>query len=436
MTRVLLVHPSNRAFVEHEGDRPPLGILYIAAALEAAGDVDVRVLDLTLQSRPDLDDTLRELEPDIVGVTITTTVFPEAAEVATRAKQLLPNATLVAGGPHASALPVETLEQSDFDIVVRGEGERTLLELTRRLAAGETIDDVAGLTYRVDGRVEATPDRAPIESLDDIPFPARHLLPMNEYYMAIDGTPATSIITSRGCPFGCVFCTKKVFGRLLRIRSPENIVDEIEHVVHDFGIRGFLFVDDTFTVHRSRIERVCDLIIEKKLDVIWRCWTRSDQVNQDLLQKMRSAGCTIVCFGIESGDQRVLDKAMKGTKVSTNLQAIRMAKAAGLTVKAFFMVGLPGENDESIENTIRFIDEARPHTADFYLTTPYPGSQIWNHPEELGMKIISGDWTQYYQAGPGGVAPGVIETTDLDRDQLVAAHERLRKHFESLKAGS
>ncbi|MBN1849308.1 MAG: cobalamin-dependent protein [Deltaproteobacteria bacterium] len=431
--KVMLIHPSNSAFVEQEGDRPPLGILYLASVIEKIPGIEIQLLDLTIEAKVDIRYFLSTFKPQIVGITITTPLFPEASRLASFIKELLPKTFVVAGGPHPSSLPEETLLSKGFDIVVRGEGEGTFKELVECLKEGEDFRSIPGIAYIDKNEFIQTADRPLIEDLDTIPFPARHLLPIHSYHMTILGIPATPIITSRGCPYHCIFCTKAVFGHQYRTRRPEKIVEEIEMILDAYGIRGFLFVDDTFTLDSHRTHRFCDSIIEKKMDIIWRCWTRSDCVDLYMLEKMYQAGCRIICFGVESGDQDVLDTARKGTTVKRNLEAIQMAQSVGLTVKAFFMVGLPGENETSIEKTLNFVDRAQPDMADFYVAIPFPKTFLSDHVEEFGIRVLTQDWSKYYQIGLEGKAPEIVQTSALNHQEVIQAQQKLQSCFQQLK---
>jgi len=426
--KVMLINPPIE-FIEGEGDRPPLGILYLAAILEKYSDSSVKILDLTLKPEPNLQNELMKYKPDIVGITTTTPVFTKSAKIASFVKGNIPETILVAGGPHPSSMPIQTLNDSCFDVVVRGEGERTFLNLVKCIENGEDLNSVEGITFKINDTIKATANRELVKNLDELPFPARHLIPMDKYKMKINGVNSTTMISSRGCPYNCVYCTKSVFGHLFRARSPENVVSEIEHVIDMYDIKGFLFVDDTFTLNPDRVKKFCDMIIERNLDITWRCWTRSDRITKLLLKKIRDAGCAVICFGVESGDQNVLNRSRKGTKVETNLKAIKLAKDVGLSVKVFFMIGLPGESEKSVMKTIEFIEKSKPNTADFYVTVPFPNTYLWNHAEELGIRILSRDWKNYYQVGKSGHAPVVIETNDLSKADILKLHKKLRESF-------
>lgn len=429
--KVLLVNPAI-FFIDGVSDRPPLGLLYLSSVLKENG-IHVRVVDLALRPNADLEAVLLDFKPDLVGISMTTPVFVEAARLAEIIKNILPDSIIVAGGPHPSSMPVETLKGFSFDIVVAGEGESTFLELVKALESDSDLAKVQGIYYKSGSQVCSTAPRRLIADIDGIPFPARELVSLSEYAMEINGIKATPMITSRGCPYQCVYCTKSIFGNRCRVRSPENIVCEIKKIISEHGIKGILFVDDTFTIYADRIHALCDRIIEEKLDITWRCWTRSDKVNRNLLEKMYASGCRVVCFGVESGDQRILDRSRKGASVESNLNAIKTSKAVGLHAKAFFMVGLPGENKESIDNTIQFMRSADPDSAHFYVTTPFPQTHLWNYAEDLGIRIVSRDWRSYYHAGKNGDAPAVIETAELSLDAIIEMHQKLRNEFDRLK---
>lgn len=430
--KILLINPPIK-FIEGQGDRPPLGLAYLAANLLKNGKEHVKILDLSTKPNFSLPEYLLQEKPDIVAISSMTPTFFECAAISKICKDTLKGIITVAGGPHPSSLPEQTLKESDFDIVIYGEGEVTFDKLIDTLENKGNLKDVQGLYYNEEGKILSTEPRQLQENIDMIPFPARHLLNMEEYTMKIQGLPATTIITSRGCPFSCVYCNKSVFGNKFRARSPRNIVDEIKEITKTYGIKAFLFVDDTFTYDYKRTEGICDLIIKEKLGIIWRCWTRSDKVDKNLIKKMYEAGCTEMSFGIESGNQQVLNKIRKGTLVEQNEKAIKWAREMGIYVKAFFMIGLPGESMNTVKDNLEFIKKADPNNVDFYIMTPFPSTKVWDDPESLGIKIVSKDWRSYFHAGKEGATHSVVATEHMSRKEIDLAYEWIVKEYEKIK---
>ena len=302
---------------------PPLGIGYIAAAVEQAGH-RVRILDAYAEdvTQQQLIDRLREMRPDVTGFTFTTENRFEAFESIRLCKKMLPETTTVAGGPHASLAADDTLTHiPELDYIVRSEGEVSMVNLLLALENNSEIESVTGISYRKEGGVVHNPQTGFIEDLDSLPFPARHLYnhPQYNFHMDVPGKgklPAANIMTSRGCPFHCVFCASTInWGRRFRLRSPENIVEEIEYLKKEFGVRAIWFFDDTFTAKRSQTETLCDMILQKNLDISWFCEIRVDTVDRELLALMKKAGCYFIGFGVESGSQRILDEVI-GKKIS------------------------------------------------------------------------------------------------------------------------
>ena len=362
---------------------PALGLAYLAAVAERAGH-EVRILDEARGlSRDVIVEAGRTFMPDVVGITATTLTFDNAVKTAGLLRDVLPEATFVAGGPHPTAVPEQAAAETVFDGVVLGEGEETFVELLAHLAGeGQTRpDDIPGLAFRRNGQVVVTPPRARIEDLDTIPFPARHLLSPLAVYRPTPASyrrlPLAHIMTSRGCPSRCNFCDRAIFGEKYRARSADNVLAEIEEVVGKHGAREIRFFDDTFTINRKRLERICAGLEAFRPRLPWTCLTKVSSVDYDMLRMMRKAGCWQVLYGLESGDDRVLETLGKRTTVAQNRQAVLWARQAGLRVRCDFLVGSPAETAESLRNTLDFAKELPIDFAHFNKFIPFPGTTFY-----------------------------------------------------------
>ena len=417
--KVLLVQPPIPPEVELYSTAdmvaPSMGLAYLAAVLEQNGYhveiLDAPAFELTYE---DLSGEFKRRKPDIVGVTATTAVAPSAFKTAQIAKKVLPDSLVVMGGGHITFIPVETMKaEPSIDVGVIGEGEYTFLELVETWEKGGDLSKVKGLILRrKDGSLHFTPPRPLIQNLDELPFPARHLLPMERYRVFGKHITLGLIFTSRGCPYNCVFCSSSLlFGKKFRARSPRNVVDEVEEFVEKYKSDHVEFVDDLFIFDKKRVEAICREIRERGLDISWVCSARVDSADLELFKTLRKAGCVMIYLGVESGVQRVLNLMRKGTKVEQAVRAVRMAKEAGLQVVASFVLGIPGETWEEALETIRFAKKLDPDFAQFSLATPFPGTALYHMAKEKGL-LLTEDWTKYTVLKP------VMRTEELSEKQL------------------
>lgn len=359
----------------------PLGLGYIAAILERRGH-DVKIID-SPALKLSLEETVRavrKFRPDVVGLTATTPSFHRAIGLARKLKQEI-DIPIIIGGPHPTTLPEDTLAYPFFDIVVIGEGEYTMLELIDCLESGKNLNMVRGIAFKEGCKIVKTRPREYIEDLDSLPFPARHLLPPLRYYhptpSACRSPPQATMITSRGCPYSCTFCDHSVFGRKYRARSASNVVDEFEEVVCKYGAKEVRFWDDTFNIDKKRVLAICREIRKRRLETEWCCMCRVDLVDEELLKAMAQAGCWQIDYGIESGNEELLKRVNKGITLSQIRKAIEKTKAAGIKVRGFFMLGLPGENEQTIQQTIKFAKMLDLDIAVFHITIPFPGTELY-----------------------------------------------------------
>ncbi|TRO50485.1 radical SAM protein, partial [Candidatus Bathyarchaeota archaeon] len=336
---------------------------------------------------------------DILGITSTTLTYKSALKIAAITKEIWPKCIVLLGGPHVTFWDNEALQECrEIDIIVRKEGEITFLELVKKIEASKDYSDVLGTTLRKNEKIIKNPDRAYIENLDDLPFPAHHLWPLER--LTKHGIIIFPIITSRGCVYWCDFCTTvRMFGRRYRMRSPKNVVDELEYLIQRFGANRFTFYDDAFTVDQKRTVEICREIKNRKLKIEWDCETRVDMVTKELLLEMKSAGCVSVWFGVESGSQKVLDAMRKGISPTQTVNAFKWAKDAGLIAVAGVILGFPGETKETIEETTRFIEKLNPNDVGYYIATPYPGTPLYNKVIDEGTLKIT-DFNKFDTATP------------------------------------
>jgi anaerobic magnesium-protoporphyrin IX monomethyl ester cyclase len=396
--RVLLINPKVDLPIDVRSS-PSLGLAYVAAMSEKRGD-EVRVLDMEVEDIP-LRQAVREHAPEVIGITANTIQIKGGWRVAQELKEITA-APIALGGPHPTFLPAESVERPEIDIVVRSEGELTWVDLCAHLESGESLEGVQGITYQQDGKVAHNPDRPVITEVDALPFPAYHLFKMDRYTNLqptldhIEGS-SYSILTSRGCPYRCTYCSQ-ILPRRWRARSAENVVAEWRWLVKDLGAKEIGVLDDSFNIDRERVLAICDLIIAEGLNhVPWIMINgiRANLVDEELLGKMREAGCVRTAFGVESGHQRILDTVIdKHLTLDQVRAAFKAAKAVGMETIGFFIIGLPGETEETMEDTIRFACELDPIVANFSMATPFPGTEMYNQVLEKGRLLVK-DWDDF-----------------------------------------
>jgi len=400
-----------------------LGLGYLGAILEKNQyEVDVIDCQVLKLSYEEFKSELSKRQPNIVGITSTTLTYKPGLQIAKIAKEVCPNCLTVIGGPHVTFWDNEALQECPaLDIIVRKEGEYTLLELVQKVEAGKSFGDVLGITYRKDGKIVRTPDRPYIEDLDSLPFPARHLWPMERLREYED---ILYLAASRGCVFWCEFCaTVRMHGRKFRMRSPKNIVDELEFLHKTYGVNKFTFCDDAFTVDQPRIEELCKGIIDRKLKIRWNCGTRVDMVTRELLVKMKEAGCISVWFGVESGSQQVLDAMKKGISTEQTIQVLGWVRELELKPVPNVMLGFPGETKETAWKTIKFVEKISPDEVGFYnVATPFPGTPMYDLVKKNGWLRVT-DFDKYDTTRP------IFETPWLSMKELREIREQAFHHF-------
>jgi len=371
---------------------PPLGLGYIAAALQKHG-AEVELVDCTFLKPSQAIERIARFQPQIIGFYCMFSMKKTAFELAqTLRNQLSGNCLFVVGGPLPSWAPEGFL--GVFDVVAVGEGEETMVELAQSVAERKSLSNVKGLIYPDGRRIAATPPRPFIENLDSLAFPARRLFDnaaYKKYYQTQFGYTTTSMITSRGCPFSCDFCSRPIFGADMRTRSVGNIVDEVEEIA-GLGYERVWFADDCFTLNRRHLLEVCGELVRRRSGVDWECLSRVDTMDAETAAAMKQAGCIRVFFGIESGNDNVLGIMNKHITTAQAQRAVHTAKSAGLKTGAFFILGYPGETDQTVLDTIRFASALPLDYLSFTMPYPIPGTPLYERVKGGGVSI--GDWEE------------------------------------------
>lgn len=431
--RVLLVNPRFQLPIDTR-TTPHLGIAYLAAVSERRGD-EVRVFDQDVEDVK-LTDFVREYQPEVVGIGTNTPQVKQGWLCAREVKSVLPNVVVVQGGPHVSALPEESAARPEIDIVARGEGEDTWIDICQtveRARAGNPnwrvselhdpsshlLDKVLGITYMTsEGKLRHNHERPAVADLDALPFPAYKYFKMDRYSSlqpamdAIEKGKSFSMMTSRGCPYRCTFCSQSVMAEKWRARSPESVVQEWRHLVEDWGAQEIGILDDSANIDRKRLQRLSELLVKeglhKKAQWVMINGIRANLADVELLGAMKQAGCKRVAFGVETGDEDILESIDKRVTHDQIRTAFKNAKKVGLETVGFFIIGLPGDTEETMEKTIQFACELDPLVANFSMMTPYPGTKVWEQVHRNGGRMLVKDWQDYvffegkarYEMGP------------------------------------
>lgn len=415
--RVALINPKFRLPIDTR-TTAHLGLAYLGAVSERRGD-EVVIFDADIEKKP-LAEFIQEFKPHIVGITANTPQVKQAWRTAKQIKEIH-DCPIVLGGPHVSVLPEESCEKPYVDIVVRGEGEEGWVEICTRLetylkdqpefhneafmhAENEVFNDCLGITYKTsDGQIHNNPDRTPIADLDSLPWPAYHLFKMENYTNLqpatdhVDGARSFSILTSRGCPYRCTFCSQSIMPIKWRSRSAESVLAEWRHLVEDFGAQEIGILDDSANIRVKRLEEIANLVIENNLNhVPWIFVNgiRANLASKELLSLLKKAGLKRTAFGVETGDVEIMKSIDKKIDMDTIRQAFKNAKEIDLETIGFFIIGLPGDTRETMQRTIDFAIELDPMIANFSMMTPYPGTKVYEIVKRQGRFLIN-DWEDY-----------------------------------------
>jgi len=431
--KILLINPPIR---ENEPPRHiPIGLGIIANVLLNDGH-DVNILDINAErlSKTDIRERIDfNNKYDFIGIGGLITTYKYLKWLIFELRKYNSDSKIIVGGGVVTENPTLLLSKTPADVAVIGEGENTMQELTSTLENNNSWDNVKGIAYKKENRIKINPPRPLIKNLDDLPFPAYDLFQIDIYLnnvahaYIINKKREIDIITSRGCPYNCEYCYH-IFGRGARLRSVDKVIEEIKYLIDKYNIDSILILDETFTINKNRVFEFCKEIKKEKIDIPWSCYARVNLVDRQMLDKMKQAGCYRVGYGIESGSQLILDQMNKKVTVEQAKKAIRMTREAGLICGTTWMFGYPGENLETIKETIDFCKELLISPSFFY-TTPYPGSNLY---EKVKDKIVEkyGDEEQFISV-LGDASDFTINLTDLSEEELhklkAETEKKLRK---------
>lgn len=364
--------------------RPPIDLMYVAAAYESKG-WECRLVDYPGEDRgwDALESDLRTFKPSVMLMSITTPSLDEDVKATELAKKVDPTITTIAKGAHFNTLDTDAMERwTSMDIVLRGEYEMTCLEL----AEGKPVAEVTGLTWRDGTRIVRNEARKLPDNLDDIPYPARHLTNNALYIRPDTGEKQTTLVTNRGCPFSCTYClANQASGLKNRYRSVENVMGEIRECVHKHGIRSFLFRSDLFTQNKAWVIKLCEAILAEKLDISWASNSRVDTLNEEVLKWMKRAGCWLIAFGVEKGDNTSLEKINKKANIETARKAMAMTREAGIRRSMYLLYGLPDDNEDVLRSDLEFAKSLDPEFLEIFYPYPFPGTPLHKEAIELGL---------------------------------------------------
>jgi len=408
----------------------PLGVLYIASFLRKKGYNKIRIFD-----SPDSEflPKLRDFDPEVIGMGFMSTEFTVAKKISKWIKKNLPGAKIIVGGPHATSLYRQVIEEIHADYVILGEGELAFYEVIKAFDTGSDVSKVEGIAYQEGKRIIKRKRARFIDNLDELPFPAWDLVDMSWYLLPpgfIRGyflKRPIILMTSRGCPGRCTFCQDNIFGRVVRRRSPENVVSEIVELIRDYSIDGFYFVDDTFTLDYPWIENFCQLLIKKGLIMPWGCSSRVNTISGKMLSMMKRAGCKQLDFGVESGSEHILKSLKKDIKIKQIRKAFKLAKKYRMRTLANFMVGSPGETRKDITKSIRL---AKQLDADFVTVsyiTPYPGCDLYEKAVKNKWIESSAIFDQRWDAKTVFTNP--VMSVNMSKKELVKMKKRFDNTF-------
>ena len=404
------------------GKLPPLGLAYVAGALEKSG-YSVEIFDNYLMERSieEVKLEVRKRQPEIVGITCSSLTYTRCIETAKAVKEACPSCKVVVGGPHPSYMPQTMLQHQEIDYVVIGEGEQAMVQLVASITKGEkavTVAKIPGVACKLDGEVVKTAPKF-INDLDQVPFPARHLLPMKMYDRALsylDVKPVDTMSVLRGCPYKCAYCeTRALWGTTCRAFSPQRVVAEIKHMVENYGSKGIYFVGDNFTINKKHTSEICRLIIENKLGIKWTCETRVDLISKELLVDMKSAGCQTIFFGVESGSPSIQQKLNKNIDLQEVERTFELCRQVGIRTATSFMLGIPGETVNDMKVTFKFAKGLNADWCQFNIYIACPGSELYDEVMSEGLY----DQMDNYLAR--------VKTKDFDYDMLV----KIQREFQS-----
>lgn len=407
---------------------PSLGLATVAGSILESNGHSVEILDMIVEQNEnaELKKSLSKFQPDIIGVSFTIQNTNRADEIAKIAKEYNKNIVTIAGGPHVSYISnaIKTVEETSFDIAVVGPGDITFKDLL----TAKDLTKVNGIVFNRNGRAVITSPREPLKNLDELPMPAWHLFKLDRYKMSkllARKKRVAPIETSRGCPFRCTYCSRNVFGTTYVYKSPERVAKEFEYY-RDYGFEEVQVMDDMFTILRPRVHKICQSLAANKNDILINVMNgiRVNSIDEDLLKTMKAAGVYRASFGAESGNQKVLDDIEKGIKVEDIPKAFKLCRKVGIESLGYFMVGLPADTKETMQDTINIAIESDPDIAKVDISTPIPGTQLFERYQKMGVIKVA-DWSNFIFHDPREV----YDHPTLDWDTIFDYYHQFYKEF-------
>ena len=399
-TKITLVAP-NSPFLISPKVHPPLGVLYLASSLQK---YNAEIVDLSGLKRAEQEKRIKEIDSDFVGISATTSQFIDACNIRT---MLHEDCASIIGGAHVTHRPLDGFF-AGYDITVIGEGERALLDIVQKGTKGNVV-------YRGE-----------IPNIDEIPFPDRSAIDIHSYKYYIDDESATTLMTSRGCPFNCAFCSKT--WQTVRFHSADYVQKELKEIKEKYEFNAVLFFDDIFTLKPKRLKKICGFLKQERM--LWRCFVKSNAVNEKMLKMMAQSGCKEIAMGIESGSEKLLDGIHKGNTVDQNKRVIQWAHDAGIRVKGFFIIGLPSESHETIEETKQFINDFPCDDYDFSIMFVFPGSKIWSQSKGYDI-VFDKTYNHSWFKGTPGMYKATVSTSHLSAEELTGIRDMLEREVKS-----
>ncbi len=423
--KIILINPPytmlSKGIKGSEWVTPPLGLAYLASVID---EHKIKIVDMEQEDR-EIEDITKEFNPDIVGLTSSTPTINQAYCILEKVKKINPNIITIIGGCHVSVFPYETIQRKEIDIVIKGEGEITIKEILNNLSKGKSIKRIKGTIQKEDNNIIYNQDRPLIKDLDTLPSPKRELLNYKLYSRPLTkGKKPVTILTSRGCPYQCIYCNKSVFGNKFRFRSAENVLDEIEELTKQ-GYDDFHILDDTFSIVKDRVIEICHGIIDRKLNISWNVSNgmRIDRLDEELVYLMKKSGCYCIGFGIESGNQKTQDYIQKDLKINDIEKKFKIVKKAGISTIAFVIIGFPNETSDDIKNTIQFLKKIMPDVVNFHILIPLPGTKIYDELKSKNL-LLEKDWSKYSFHNPP-----VYQTEHLTREEIMKEYKSAYKKY-------
>jgi radical SAM superfamily enzyme YgiQ (UPF0313 family) len=436
--KILLINPpfeytiqswQPKVFEEGLDFLPPLGLMYIAAYLEKETNHRVEILDTQVERMDynQLKEEIKKRNPDVVGITAMTFTLVDVVKTAKIAKEINPNVKIILGGPHVIIYPEETINIPEIDFLVLGEGELVIKQLLENINNADELEKIKGIVFRKNNKIINTGLPEFIQNLDNLPSPARYLTPYKKYFSIISSNiPVTTMFTSRGCPYKCLFCDRPHLGKKFRARSAKNVVDEMEKC-QKMGIKEIFIYDDTFGTDRKRVLEICDEILKRNLKIVWDVRTRVDTVDKEVLIKMKKAGCQRIHYGVEAGTQKILNILKKGITLEQVEKAFNWTKKMKIKTVGYFMIGSPTETKDDIMKTIKLMKKLNPDYVHVTITTPFPATDLYKI--ALDEKVLSKDFWQDFVKNPNPDFIPPIWEKELCREELFSLLKKAYRSF-------